>query len=120
MGPPAQAVLSSCLGLGGPESVAFPLDMAEQGKEGRGPGQDPLHSLEVRFVFCLRFLLNVLVGRAWVATGGAGSRADLSSLGEWALPRRLVLTVLQLQAAALVDDGSAWQTEVKWNTLSMD
>lgn len=36
--PPTQAVLSSCLGLSKPESVAFPGGEAEQDKEGRGPG----------------------------------------------------------------------------------
>lgn len=36
--PPTQAALSSCLGLGKPESVAFPVEGAEQDKEGRGPG----------------------------------------------------------------------------------
>lgn len=107
MGPLAQAAQKSCLGLGGQESVAFPVEGAEQGKEGRGPGRDFLHSLEVRFVFCLRFLLNGLVGRAWMATGGAGYRAGLGSLGGWSLPPGLPLAVLQLQAPSLVGGGSA-------------
>lgn len=79
--PPPQAAPSSCLGSGGPESTAFPVEGAEQDRVEKGPGQDPLHSLEARFVFYFRFLLNTLDGRAWVATGGTGSRAGLGSLG---------------------------------------
>lgn len=83
------------------------MEGAEPGKVGRGPGPDPLHSLEVSFVFCFRFPLNILVGRVWVATSGAGSRAGLGSLGDWSLPPELVLTVLQLQTPFLVGGGRA-------------
>lgn len=63
--PPAQAVLSSCLGLGKPESITFPVEGGRAGPGGKGAWLGPfLNFSEVRFVFCLRFRLDVLVRRA--------------------------------------------------------
>lgn len=87
--PPAQAVLSSCLGSGKPESIAFPVEGGRAGQGGKGAWLRP-------FEF-LRFRLDVLVRRDWVVTGGAGFRAGLGSLGGWSLPPGIALTVLQLQ-----------------------
>lgn len=40
-----------------PRIPAFPEEGSKQGEEGRGPGRDPLHSLEVRLVLGFSFLL---------------------------------------------------------------
>ena len=98
-----------------PRIPAFPEEGSEQGEEGRGPGRDPLHSLEVRLVLGFSFLLNVvLVGRAWEATGGARSQAGSSSFGWWSLP--------SWAAASGIFFGGRWQvpwqTEAGWDTLS--
>lgn len=111
--PPTQAALSSCLGLGKPESVcSLPCGGGRARQGGKGAWLRPFEFSEVRFVFCLRFLLDVLVRRVWVVTGGAGFRAGLGSLG---------LDCPHCTAALgsfLVGMAVPWQTETRWNTLS--
>ena len=66
---------------------------------------------KVWFLPYFRFLLNILVGRVWMAACGTGCRAALGSFGQLWWPvsssQACPLTVPQLQVPSLVGDGSA-------------
>lgn len=108
--PPAQAVLSSCLGSGKPESIAFPVEGGRAGHGGKGAWLRP-------FEF-LRFRLDVLVRRAWVVNrwgwiqGRFGQSWWLVS-SSWDCPHCTAAS-----GSFLVGMVVPWQTETRWNTLS--